>query len=406
MSLSAQLRPEFPILDRQIYNHPLIYFDNAATTQKPKAVIDTLTHYYYEENSNVHRGIHYLAGRATERLEKARSSVQSFLNAKKSCEIIFTKGATEAINLVAESWGRSQLRPGDEVLVSAMEHHANLVPWQQICKSQGATLRIIPLESKGEHLDLKAYEKMLSSRTKMVALQQVSNALGRIHPIAKMIKQAQAKDAVVLIDGAQAVPHIPTDVQALGADFYTFSAHKTYGPMGVGVLYGKEELLKAMPPYQSGGEMIKEVKFSESSFNELPYKFEAGTPNVAGVIGLEAALNWLQSISYKALQKHEEELLNQCTELLLQLPGLRLFAKKGEKVPICSFIVEGLHTFDIGQLLDTQGIALRTGHHCAQPLMSCLGTEGTVRASFAAYNNKEEVTQFVHALHKTLKKMR
>lgn len=403
--LSA-LRASFPILQTRVQGHPLIYLDNAATTQKPLPVLEAIMHYYRSENANVHRGMHHLSTQATNHFEAAREYVQQFLNARHRSEIIFTKGTTEAINLVAQSWGGQHLSPGDEVLISAMEHHANLVPWQLICQQKKAQLRVIPLQSEGEVLDLSAYTELLSSKTKLVALAHASNALGRINPIAQMIKQAHQIGATVLIDGAQAIPHMPVDVQALGADFYAFSAHKVYGPMGIGVLYGKKAILEAMPPYQSGGEMIQEVQFTQTTFNELPYKFEAGTPNVAGAIGMKAALQWIQKLGYEDMSTHEEQLLVQCSEELQKIPGLRLFAVQVPKVPICSFVVEGVHTFDIGQLLDAKGIALRTGHHCTEPLMGELGVESTLRASFAAYNDPAEINYFIQILKNTLNTLR
>ena len=399
------IREDFPILKERLRGFPLLYLDNAATSQKPRPVLEAMEQYYQSENANVHRGIHQLSTKATARLENARKYLKKFLNASSEAEIIFTKGTTEAVNLVASGWGRKYLGKGDEILISAMEHHSNLVPWQLLCQQQGATLRIIPLSKEGETLDMQAYEDLLSERTKLVALVHVSNALGRINPVAEVVEKAKKVGARVLIDGSQAIAHMRVDVQELDADFYAFSGHKVYGPMGVGVLYGKERLLEDMLPYQSGGEMIKDVSFSHTTFNDLPYKFEAGTPNVSGICGLHAALKWIEQLTYEAITTYEEKLQDLCSKELEALPGLHLFAKTGPKVGICAFIVKNVHTFDIGQLLDVQGIAVRTGHHCTQPLMQCLGIEGCVRASFACYNTTEEVLRFIEVLRKTLTKL-
>ena len=400
-----ELRSSIPILSTQVHGYPLTYLDNAATTQKPLCVLKAMDDYYREANSNVHRSIHYLSNRSTALLEEARSYVQKFLSAPSSREIIFTKGTTESINLVAHSWGE-RLSLGDEILLSAMEHHSNLVPWQLLAQRKGLKLREIPLQNGSEEIDIEAFKEMLSPRTKLVSLVHMSNALGRINPVEEMIKMAHQVGAKVLLDGAQAVAHLAVDVAALNTDFYAFSSHKVYGPMGVGVLYGKASLLEEMPPYQGGGEMIQKVQFHQSTFNEIPQKFEAGTPNVGGIIGLRRALEWIQDIGYETVEAQESSLLKYCTEALLSLPGLRLFAAKGNKGPICSFTIEGIHDFDVGQLLDAKGIALRTGHHCTQPLMDFLGIEGTMRVSFAIYNSKEEVQHFMNTLVKITKTLR
>ena len=401
----SSIRARVPILETKVYGHPLIYLDNAATTQKPHAVLEAMETYYRSANANVHRSIHYLAAQSTEQLESSRDYIQQHLSARSRKEIIFTKGTTEAINLVASSWG-AELEEGDEILVSAMEHHSNLVPWQLLADRKRLRLRQIPLSSTGETLDHAAYEQMLNPRTKLVVVVHVSNALGRINAVSEIIQKAHQQGARVLVDGAQAIAHLPIDLQALDVDFYAFSAHKAYGPMGIGVLYAKEELLEKMPPYQGGGEMIQSVTFEHSTFNDLPYKFEAGTPNVAGVIGLRAALEWIQAIGYPQLQAHEEAILNYCSEELRRIPGLRLFAAEGPKAPICSFTIEGVHDFDIGQLLDARGIALRTGHHCTQPLLHELGVETTIRASMACYTNEEELSYFVTSLRSLLNRLR
>ena len=396
----AALRAEFPILATRVHNKPLVYLDNAATTQKPQAVIDALSHYYEQLNSNVHRGAHALADQATAAFEGARQTVADFLNASRE-EILWTRGTTESLNIVAQCYGRSQLKAGDEVLISTLEHHANIVPWQQACLATGASLKVIPLLADGS-LDLNAFKRLLSKKTKILAVAQVSNSLGTINPIAEMIQAAKAVGAITVIDGAQGIAHIKTDVKALDCDFYAFSGHKVFGPTGIGVLYGKKALLNAMPPWQTGGEMIETVSFEQSTWNQLPYKFEAGTPNIAGAIGLGAALTWLQQQDRDALRQHEDAVLAYATEKALAFDGLQIIGNARNKVSVLSFLIKGAHPNDIGALLDQQGIAVRTGHHCTMPLMQTLGIPGTVRASFAPYNTLAEVDQFFTALTKVM----
>ena len=396
---AAVLRAQFPLLAQSVHGKPLVYLDNAATTQKPQAVLDAIDTYYREYNSNVHRGAHALADRATGTFEAARDTVARFLNARESAEVIWTRGTTESINLVASSWGRVNLRPGDEVIVSSLEHHANIVPWQLACEATGARLRVIPMNDAGE-LDIAAFRAMLGERTKLVACVHVSNALGTVNPVAAITAAAKAAGATVLLDGAQAVSHFPVDVQALGCDFYAFSGHKLFGPTGTGVLWGRRELLEAMPPWQAGGEMIETVSFERSTWNQLPYKFEAGTPHIAGVIGLGAAVDWLQAQDRGALAAHEAGLLVAATERLAALPGLRLVGTARDKVSVLSFLLDGAHPHDVGLLLDQQGVAVRTGHHCTMPLMQRLGVPGTVRASFSIYNTLDDVERLVAALEK------
>ncbi|MFZ5724184.1 MAG: aminotransferase class V-fold PLP-dependent enzyme [Pseudomonadota bacterium] len=398
----ARLRAQFPLLDQQVNGQPLVYLDNAATTQKPLAVIETIDRYYREYNSNVHRGAHALADRATAALEAARTSVQRLLNARESAEIIFTRGTTESINLVAYSWARQHLRAGDEVVISALEHHANLVPWQQACLATGAKLRVIPISDAGE-VDMDAYRALLGTRTKLVACTHVSNALGTINPVADIVAAAKAAGALVLLDGAQAVAHFPVDVQRLGCDFYAFSGHKLFGPTGTGVLWGRRELLDAMPPWQTGGEMIETVTFEQTTWNQLPYKFEAGTPHIAGIIGLGAAVDWLLAQDRRALAAHESALLKTLTALATQIPGLKPVGTARMKASVFSFLLEGAHPHDVGTLLDQQGVAVRTGHHCTMPLMQRLGIPGTVRASLSVYNTPEDIDRFVAALEKVRK---
>jgi cysteine desulfurase/selenocysteine lyase len=393
------IRREFPILHQEVNGHPLVYLDNAATSQKPREVIEALQQYYMGINSNVHRGAHTLADLATREFEETREAVQAFLKAKHVEEIIFTKGTTEAINLVAQSYGRTFLKAGDEVIVSAMEHHANIVPWQMACEVTGAQLRVIPINEIGV-LDYSAYEAMLSPKVKIVAVMHASNALGTINDVARIIRGARQAGAVTLIDGAQAGPHFEIDVQALNCDFYVFSAHKMYGPTGIGILYGKKDLLEAMPPYQGGGEMIKEVSFEKTTFNTLPFKFEAGTPNIADTIALKKALEFINRLGKGAIALHEHQLLEHATCLLSQIDGVRLVGTAPEKVSVVSFVVEGMHHYDVGMMLDARGIAIRTGHHCAMPLMNRLNLEGTARASFAVYNTLEEVEKFAESLER------
>jgi cysteine desulfurase/selenocysteine lyase len=392
-------RHQFPLLHERVNGKQLVYLDNAATSQKPQVVIDTIMRYYQFENSNIHRGVHYLSEKATQAYEKARVKVQNFLNAAYREEIVFVRGTTEGINLVAQSYGRNNVKEGDEVLISAMEHHSNIVPWQILCGEKKATLHIIPMNDKGELL-LDEYEKLLTPRTRIVAITHVSNALGTINPIKEMIASAHRRGIPVLIDGAQAVPHMKVDVQDLGCDFYTFSSHKMFGPTGVGVLFGRKKLLEAMPPYQSGGDMIKSVTFEKTIYNELPYKFEAGTPNIAGGLGLGAAIDYVHMLDLKAIGEYEHELLAYGTDKLLAIPGLRIIGTAKEKAAVLSFVIDGIHPHDIGTILDAEGIAIRTGHHCAQPVMLRFGVPATARASFAFYNTKDEVDALVNGIHK------
>lgn len=401
MSLDVDaLRQEFPLLEQQVYHKPLVYLDNAATTQKPRAVLDALQHYYLTQNSNVHRGAHALADQATADFESARQTVADFINAQRH-EVIWTRGTTESLNLVAQCYARPRLKPGDEILISSYEHHANLVPWQQACHATGATLKVIPLLNDGS-LDMAAFERLLSDNTRILAISQVSNTLGTIAPIAAMTKAAHDCGAIVVVDGAQAIAHLNVDVKALDCDFYAFSAHKVFGPTGVGVLFGKQALLEAMPPWQTGGEMIETVSFETSTWSPLPYKFEAGTPNIAGVIGTGAALQWLASKDRAALAQHDRDLLTYATERANAFKPMRLIGNATDKLGVLSFLVDGAHPNDVGTLLDQQGIAVRTGHHCTMPLMTLLGIPGTVRASFAAYNTKQEVDAFFVALEKVV----
>jgi len=392
------LREQFPILEQTVNGKPLVYLDNAATTQKPRAVIDAVSAYYQGVNSNVHRGAHYLSDKATAAFEAARATVAGFLNADRE-EIIWTKGTTESINLVAQSYGRERLRPGDEVLITALEHHANIVPWQQACERTGATLKVVPLREDGS-VDGDAFCRLLGERTRIVALSHVSNSLGTVNPLDQWLKAARDAGAVTLVDGAQAVAHFPVDVRELGCDFYACSGHKLFGPTGIGVLYGRRELLDAMPPYQTGGEMIETVSFEKSTWNQLPYKFEPGTPNIAGVIGLGAAVDWLNQQDRAALAAHEDALLASATEQARAFDGLKIIGDAATKVGVLSFLLDGAHPADVGTLLDQQGVAVRTGHHCCMPLMDGLGIPGTVRASFSIYNTLEEVDGLFQALKK------
>jgi cysteine desulfurase/selenocysteine lyase len=394
-----KIRADFPILHQQVNGHPLVYLDNAATTQKPQSVIDALVYYYCHDNSNVHRGAHTLSDRATAKYEAARNSVANFINAAHTQQIIWTRGTTESINLVAASWGAQNLQPGDKILVSALEHHSDIVPWQMIAEKTGARVIPIPVDTTGT-IEMEAFAALLDNRVKMVAVNQVSNALGTINPVADIIKQAHAVGAKVLIDGAQAIAHWPVDVQAMNCDFYVFSGHKLFGPTGIGVLFGRRELLEQMPPYQGGGEMIETVSFSGTTFNQLPYKFEAGTPDIAGAIGLAAAIDYLNTLDRTALAVHEDALLAYATEKALAVPGLKIIGTAKSKAAVLGFVIEGTHPSDIGMLLDQQGIAVRTGHHCAQPLMQQFGTQGTVRASFSFYNTFEEIDRLFVALDK------
>ena len=396
-----QIRADFPVLHQQVNKAPLIYFDTAATNQKPKAVIDALSAYYEQDNANIHRGIHTLAERATTAYELTRKKLAAFLNAPSTDQIIFTSGTTAGINLVAQTFGRANVGKGDQIIVSNLEHHSNIVPWQMIAEEKGAEIKVIPVSDAGV-LDIEAYKALLNPKVKLVAVNHVSNAIGTINPIVEIISLAHEVGAKVLIDGAQSVAHLAVDVQALDMDFFVFSAHKLFGPTGVGVLYGKRDLLESMPPYQGGGEMIKEVSFSGTTYNELPYKFEAGTPNIADVIAFGAALDYVQAIPSEALAAQEEALLAYATQKLQVIPGLRIVGTAPEKIAVISFVIDGVHPQDIGVLLDKFGIAIRTGHHCAQPLMQRYELVGTCRASFAFYNTFEEIDRFVLCLEKTL----
>lgn len=401
----SKVREDFPILTQKINGKPLIYFDNAATTQKPKQVINQIVDYYQTMNANIHRGIHTLAERATAAYEDTRLAVQKFVNAETREQIIFTRGATESINLVAATYGKQHVNSGDVILVSAMEHHSNMVPWQMLAAATGATVQIIPINDAGELL-METYEKMLSEKVKIVAVNHVSNTLGTINPVKEIIAKAHQVGAVVVIDGAQSASHLDIDVQHLDADFYTLSAHKFYGPTGIGALYGKKHLLESMPPYQGGGEMIGEVTYTGFTVNELPYKFEAGTPNIADTVALKAAIDYIQNITKEKIRDHEASLLQYATELLSEIEGLKIIGQAKEKVSVCSFVIEGIHHQDLGILLDQDGIALRTGHHCTQPLMGRYGIAGTTRASFAMYNTCEEIEQMVTGLKKAIKMLR
>jgi len=400
MALDIQnIRAQFPALHQEVNGRPLVYFDNGATSQKPQMVIDAITHYYSKENSNIHRGVHFLSQQATDKYEAAREAVRRFINAGSIEEIIFTRGTTEAINLVASCLERSLFKEGDEIIISAIEHHSNIVPWQMACEQSGAILKVIPVLDSGE-LDMDAYRDLLNEKTKLVAVNHISNALGTVNPIEEMIPLAHAKGALVLIDGAQAVPHTRVDVQALNADFYCFSAHKMYGPTGVGILYGKKDILEKMPPYQGGGEMIKEVRFEGSTYNDLPFKFEGGTPNIAGGIGLEAAIRFMEELGVDNIAKQEDELLAYVTEKLKALGGIRFIGEAKNKAGMVSFIMEGIHPYDAGSTLDKLGVAIRTGHHCAQPVMARFDIPGTIRASFAVYNTKEEIDVFIAGIQR------
>jgi len=402
MTLDIQkIRADFPVLDQQVNGSPLIYFDNAATTQKPKSVIDALSHYYASDNANIHRGIHALAERATTAFELTRTKIKEFINAPSSDQIILTAGTTGSINLVAQTFGRANFSNGDKILISNLEHHSNIVPWQMIAEEKGAIIEVIPVDERGV-LDLEAYRNLLDASVKLVAVNHVSNAIGTINPIAEMIQLAHAHGAKVMIDGAQSIAHLDIDVQALDIDFFAFSAHKLFGPTGVGVLYGKRELLESMPPYQGGGEMIKEVSFEGTTYNELPYKFEAGTPNIADVIAFSAAIDYVNALSKEALFTQELALLAYATEQLSTIPGLRIIGTAPDKIAVISFVIDGIHPQDLGVLLDKFGIAIRTGHHCVQPLMKRFGLPGTCRASFAFYNTFEEIDLFVMALRRSI----
>ena len=401
----AAIRTQFPILGREIYGKPLIYLDNAATSQHPQCVIERIADSYCRVNANVHRGVHTLSQEATNAHENARKRVQRFINAQHSHEIIFTRGTTEAINLVAHSFGEAFLHDGDEVIVTTMEHHSNIVPWQLLQSRKDIKLRVIPINERGE-LDMEVFRNLFTERTRLVSVMHASNVLGTINPIEEIIACAHAHDVPVLIDGAQGVPHLAVDVQRLDADFYVFSAHKVYGPTGIGVLYGKEKWLDAMPPYQGGGEMIAQVSFERTTFNELPYKFEAGTPDYVGTAAFSTALDWIEATGFEAMKAHEDDLLQYATQRLYEIDGMRIFGTADHKTPVISFLVDNIHHYDMGMLLDKLGIAVRTGHHCAQPLMHTLGIEGTVRASFAVYNTREEIDAFVAAVNRVSNMLR
>ncbi len=395
----ARLRADFPILAERVNGHSLVYLDNAATTQKPQSVIDALAAYYEHDNANVHRGVHTLSQRATDAYEAARANIARFINARTTDEIVYTSGTTDGINLVAQSFARPRLAPNDEILISAMEHHSNIVPWQLVCAQTGARLVVAPVNDAGE-LMLDAYAAMLGPRTKLVAMTHVSNALGSITPIRRIIALAHAANVPVLVDGAQAIAHLPVDVQGLDCDFYAFSGHKIFGPTGIGILYGKAAHLEAMPPYQGGGDMIRSVTFEKTEYNDIPYKFEAGTPNIAGAIGLGAALDYVRHVGVEAIDAHERELLVYATERVTQIPGLRIIGTAKDKAGILSFTLEGVHAHDVGTILDHEGVAIRAGHHCAMPVMAQFGVAGTARASFALYNTREEVDALVAGIER------
>ncbi len=396
-----KVRADFPILKREVNGKPLVYLDNGATTQKPKAVIDAITNYYSDMNSNVHRGVHYLSQISTDAFEVTRRKVQEFINAKEDFEVIITKGTTDSINLVASCYGKVFVHEGDEIIISAMEHHSNIVPWQMLCEEKGAVLRVISMNEKGE-LDLEAYKNLLSEKTKLVSVTYVSNSLGTINPIKEIIDLAHAKNVPVLVDAAQAIQHIKIDVQEFDVDFLAFSGHKMYAPTGVGVLYGKKDLLNAMPPYQGGGDMIKDVTFEKTTYNELPFKFEAGTPNIEAGICLAAAIDYINELGIDNIKAYEDELLEYATTKIKEIPGVKIIGEAAKKSSVLSFVVDGVHPYDIGVILDKLGIAVRTGHHCAQPVMDQFCIPGTVRASLAVYNTKEDIDTFIAGLTRAL----
>jgi cysteine desulfurase/selenocysteine lyase len=400
-----RIREDFPILSRRVYGKPLVYLDNAATTQKPRAVMDAVRSLYEEYYANIHRGVHHLSVESSEAYEKARERMRDFLHAGDTREIVFVRGTTEGINLVAQTYGRSNVRAGDEVLISALEHHSNIVPWQILCEEKGAKLVVAPINERGE-IRMDELEKRLSGRTRIVAVSHVSNALGTVSPIRKIIALAHARGVPVLVDGAQAAPRLPVDVRELDCDFYTFSGHKMYGPTGVGILYGKAEHLEAMPPYQGGGDMISSVTFEKTTYNILPYKFEAGTPNIAGAIGLAAAADYMSALGIENIEAHENDLLSYGTERLSAVPGLRVIGTAREKAAVLSFTLEGVHPHDVGTVLDREGVAVRTGHHCAQPVMDFFKVPATSRASFGLYNTREEVDVLVEGIHKVVEMFR
>jgi cysteine desulfurase / selenocysteine lyase len=397
MFIAHEIRKDFPILDQMIREKPLIYLDNAATTQKPRAVIDAIEQFYTCDNANVHRGVHTLSERSTRAYENVRTQVANFICAAHTREIIFLRGTTEAMNLIAQSFGRSQLKSGDEIILSRMEHHSNIVPWQMLCDQIGVKLRVIPINQRGE-LMVEEFTRLLNEKTRLISIIHISNALGTINPIRTIIEKAHEHNVPVIVDGAQAVGHLSIDVQALDCDFYAFSGHKMYGPTGIGVLYGKEKWLEQMPPYQGGGEMISQVSFEKTTYNALPYKFEAGTPNIEGVVGLGAAIHYLQTIGIESIHAHEQQLLSYATQKFQEIPGLQLIGQASDKAPILSFTLDGIHAHDIGTILDHFGIAVRSGHHCAMPIMTYFGLPATARASFAMYNTFEEIDALVQGI--------
>ncbi len=394
-----EVRKDFPVLHQTVNGHPLVYLDNGATSQKPRAVIDTVSHYYETYNANIHRGVHFLSENATREYEAARDRVQRFINAADRREIIFVRGTTEGINLVAQAYGRPRLKPGDEIVISTMEHHSNIVPWQMLCQQTGAKLKVVPVTDEGE-FDFDAYLRLLRPKTRIVATVHLSNSLGTINPVKKIVEAARQHGAVTLLDGAQAVPHIAVDVQDIGVDFYAFSGHKVFGPTGIGVLYGRQELLDSMEPYQGGGDMIRTVSFEETTYNDLPYKFEAGTPNIVGAIGLAAALDYVSELGIDAIAAYEDDVVAYATDKVADIPGVRIIGTAPEKSGIISFLMDGVHPHDIGTVLDSQGVAIRAGHHCTMPLMKRFGVAATSRASFALYNTKEEADTLVAAIWK------
>jgi cysteine desulfurase/selenocysteine lyase len=395
-----EIRAQFPILERSVNGKKLVYFDNGATSQKPQCVIDEINTYYSFENANIHRGVHYLSQEATTKYEQARETIQQYIHAKESCEVLFTKGTTDSINLVASSFGET-LQEGDEILISYMEHHSNIVPWQMLCERKSLKLRVIPIHENGE-LNLESFESLLSEKTKLLSITHVSNTLGTINPVEYLIQRAHEVGAKVLIDGAQSIQHFPINVQELGCDFFAFSGHKVFGPTGVGVLYGKKEILDAIPPYQGGGDMISKVTFEKTTYNELPHKFEAGTPHISGGIALGKAFEFMNILNIEEIINHEHALLNYAEERLAQISGLTIIGTAKRKASVVSFVVDGIHPFDVGTLLDKQGVAVRTGHHCTQPLMDFFQIPGTIRASFAMYNTFEEIDLFIHALERSI----
>jgi len=397
-----QIRYDFAILDSQVYGKPLVYLDNAATTQKPKVVTERLLKYYRQENANIHRGVHYLSQKATEAYEEARENIRAYINASRSHEVIFTKGATEAINLVADAYVGNILDPGDEVIITEMEHHSNLVPWQVVCERKGASLKIVPFDESGE-LDISVLKSLLTERTKFLALTHVSNVLGTVNPVKHITGIAHSHGIPVLVDGSQAIPHLKIDVKDLDCDFYCFSGHKVYGPMGVGVLYGKEDFLEAMPPYQTGGEMVDTVTLDITTYNELPFKFEAGTPNVAGVMGLDEAIKYISNLGLQNIGDHENAILDYATLELLNINGLRIFGQTDQKASVISFNLEGIHPYDAGTIIDKMGVAIRTGHHCAQPIMDRYEVAGMIRASFAVYNTPNDVDRLISGVQQARK---